>query len=76
MHSANEIRKTCPFCGEHATISVRSGDERDGYCDTHTITCSGCGCRISASGDTSKGGYADNSKVRSNLLTKWNKRTI
>lgn len=64
----------CPLCDRMVTISKRSGDERDGYQDTLTVSCTSCGCNASVSGDTSKGGYADNSNLREKLYAKWSKR--
>jgi phage/plasmid primase-like uncharacterized protein len=70
MHSV----KPCPFCGKPGVKHRRSGDERDGYADKVTYQCSGCGCGLSAEGDKSKGGYADNSKVDEKALALWNTR--
>lgn len=66
--------KPCPFCGGDAGCNRRSGDERDGYADLVTIFCTGCGVRVAASGDTSKGGYADNSTVYERAIGAWNRR--
>lgn len=66
--------KPCPFCGRTPVKRHSSGDERDGYADRVTYSCSSCGCSQGAIGDTSKGGYADNSKVDSHALARWNTR--
>lgn len=65
----------CPFCGCSAKYSYEHGDERDGYTNRAIYTCNGCGVSVSASGDTSKGGYADNTKIEAQALAKWNRRT-
>lgn len=64
----------CPFCGHLPQVHERAGDERDAYTLTITYQCSGCGCKLSASGDTSKPGYADNSTVKQRALKAWNTR--
>lgn len=67
--------KPCPFCGGTPVKRRSSGDERDGYADRVSYACPSCGCSQGAIGDTSKGGYADNSKVEEAALAKWNTRT-
>ncbi len=66
--------KPCPFCGGTPVKRRSSGDERDGYADRVSYACPSCGCSQGAIGDTSKGGYADNSKVESQALARWNTR--
>lgn len=65
----------CPFCGGVAKRGVTSGDVRDAYADTVFYKCIGCGVSLGATGDTSKGGYANNSKIEKQALEKWNTRT-
>jgi len=64
----------CPFCGGKPNKQRASGDERDGYADRVAYVCSGCGCAKGAKGDTSKGGYADNSKIEAQAVAAWNSR--
>jgi len=64
----------CSNCGGEAKLSRQLGDERDGYRERDTIACSICGLSIVAYGDISKGGYADNSKVRGIAIAAWNRR--
>lgn len=65
----------CPLCGTVTRMSRRFGDERNGYADTVTVQCVGCGCNVSVTGDTSKGGYANNENLETKLHAKWGKRT-
>lgn len=71
-----QFLENCPFCGERPTVHRISGDERDGYADKVVIKCESCGCSQFTSGDTSKGGYADNSKVEAKAAAKWNRRVL
>lgn len=64
----------CPFCGGEAKSFDFTGDERDGYRKVVTIVCTPCGASVSAAGDTSRGGYADNSTVKQRAIGKWNAR--
>lgn len=64
----------CPFCGHKPVKQIRAGDERDAYALTVSYVCTGCGCSQRATGDTSKPGYADNSKVEVQALVAWNTR--
>lgn len=64
----------CPFCGSSPRKCNEWGDERNGYADTVVYQCTGCGVQIGATGDTSKPGYADNSKIEEQALAKWNRR--
>jgi Lar family restriction alleviation protein len=66
----------CPFCGGRSLREKTTLDERFGYADKVTYRCAGCGVSVSAAGDTSKGGYADNSAVEERALTAWNRRTL
>lgn len=67
--------KPCPLCNSNnIKCSTRTGNEQIGYADTVTIACDDCGCNISRRGDTSKGGYADNSKCKREALNAWNMR--
>lgn len=66
--------KPCPFCGTQP-IKTRTGlSEVYAYADKVVYNCPGCGCSRGAVGDTSKGGYADNSKVEALALDHWNMR--
>lgn len=71
----SEELKPCPFCGAGARKEFANGDERDGYANRMTFSCSGCGARVTAVGDMSKGGYADNSTVEARAIAAWNRRT-
>lgn len=64
----------CPFCGGRAKREMECLDERFAYADRITYRCTCCGVKVSAMGDTSKGGYADNSKVEQRALSAWNRR--
>lgn len=64
----------CPFCGGEAKSFDFTGDERDGYRKVVTIVCIPCGASVSAAGDTSRGGYANNSNVKQQAVVKWNTR--
>lgn len=66
----------CPFCGGKPVKKTSSGDERDGYAEHVSYQCSTCGCTRGACGDSSKGGYADNSKVEATALEAWNTRAL
>jgi Lar family restriction alleviation protein len=66
--------KACPFCGGRAAASTSYGDERDGYAERVIVECAGCGVRVGARGDSSKGGYADNSTVKQRAYAAWNRR--
>ena len=66
----------CPFCGGKAKISRESLDERYGYADKVKVQCTACGVAVSAVGDTSKPGYADNSTVEKRATDAWNRRSI
>ena len=66
--------KPCPFCGGKPRREMHSGNERNAYADCVSYVCTGCGCRQSAMGDTSKPGYADNTKIEAQALEKWNRR--
>ena len=64
----------CPFCGNEARKISTSLDERFGYALEVSYGCPVCGFRLSARGDSSKGGYADNHDVEEAALRKWNAR--
>jgi len=64
----------CPLCGGKATLMQEHLDERFGYAIREKICCDICALSIVRTGDQSKGGYADNSKVRDNLVSAWNNR--
>lgn len=64
----------CPFCGNGAHKISKSLDERFGYALEVSYGCPVCGFRLAARGDSSKGGYADNSGVEEAALRKWNTR--
>jgi len=63
----------CPFCGATPTIEREALDERFAYANVVTIRCA-CGCSISAHGDASKPGYADNSTTEQRAIERWNRR--
>lgn len=65
---------SCPFCGATPLRKRVNHDERMGYALEIVYSCPGCGCSKSAVGDTSKGGYADNSNVEAEALVNWNAR--
>lgn len=67
--------RRCPFCGGEAQRHMNYGDERNGYAMTVFYRCKECFVQRGATGDTSKGGYADNSTVEDRALAKWNQRT-
>lgn len=64
----------CPFCGNGAHKISKSLDERFGYALEVSYGCPVCGFRLAARGDSSKGGYADNTGVEEASLRKWNTR--
>ena len=64
----------CPFCGTAPRIRIEQLSERYAYAERVICECPSCGCAQSAIGDTSKGGYADNSTVRSRAYAAWNRR--
>lgn len=64
----------CPHCGGRPTVSTRTDDERNAYCAHVTIECSQCGSELTRSGDTTKGGYADNRRAQSDAIAAWNAR--
>lgn len=66
--------KPCPFCGGSPVRESVTLDERFAYAEQITYRCAGCGCARSAKGDTSKGGYADNSTVEKRAIKAWNQR--
>jgi len=66
--------KPCPFCGTLPEKKRTGLDERFAYADVVTYECPECGCSRSARGDTSKGGYADNSTVEKRAIERWNQR--
>lgn len=69
-----DIIKPCPFCGAQP-LKQRTGlSEVHAYADKVVYTCPKCGCSRGAIGDTSKGGYADNSTVEARALEQWNMR--
>lgn len=65
--------KPC-HCGGNAVKTIEGLDERFGYANKVTIHCVSCGIRLSRMGDTSKGGYADNSRVEAVATEAWNRR--
>jgi len=65
----------CPLDNGRAVLSVRADDERNAYCEHATVACTTCGCSVTRSGDTSKGGYADNSRVKADAIAAWNRRS-
>lgn len=67
--------KNCPFCGGNAKRFTESGDERNGYADFVGYRCVGCYVSKGARGDTSKPGYADNSKIEERAIEAWNRRS-
>ena len=64
----------CPFCGGEVHKTSKSLDERFGYALEVSYECPVCWCRLTARGDSSNGGYADNSGVEEAALRKWNTR--
>lgn len=68
-----EQPKPCPFCGGKPERVAKRLDERFAYAIEVAYVCR-CGCRRVALGDSSKGGYADNSKVEDLALSAWNTR--
>lgn len=75
-HTQAQALLLCPFCGGKAKISRESLDERYGYADKVKVQCTACGVAVSAVGDTSKPGYADNSTVEKRATDAWNRRSI
>lgn len=71
---STEQLKPCPFCGGMPTCRKVRLDERFAYAERVTYSCEPCGLSLGATGDTSKGGYADNSKVEAMALAAWNRR--
>jgi len=65
----------CPFCGTAPRTRIEQLSERYAYAERVICECPNCGCAQSAIGDTSKGGYADNSTVKSRANAAWNRRT-
>ena len=66
--------KPCPFCGTKAKLKRVSLSEIHAYADEVTIYCAGCGISMVRMGDTSKGGYANNTKVVQKAIDAWNRR--
>jgi Lar family restriction alleviation protein len=66
--------KPCPFCGGPAATRTELLDERYSYAERVFCGCPACGVSFKAVGDTSKGGYADNSKVHAQAVAGWNRR--
>lgn len=64
----------CPFCGSQPRKQRTGLSEVYAYADKVVYTCPKCGCSRGAVGDTSKGGYADNSKVDEQAKQAWNNR--
>lgn len=64
----------CPMCGGEPNRFDESLDERYGYALRIHLSCKSCGLKLIRTGDASKGGYADNSKVESNVIAAWNRR--
>lgn len=64
----------CPFCGSQPRKQRAGLSEVYAYADKVVYTCPKCGCSRGAVGDTSKGGYADNSKVDEQAKQAWNNR--
>ena len=64
----------CPFCGGKAQQIKKRLDERFAYAEEVSCGCVACGYSLSAVGDTSKPGYADNSTVEARAVAKWNRR--
>lgn len=69
-----EELKPCPFDAGAAKIVKENLDERFGYVNLIKIQCSTCGVAVSAHGDTSKPGYADNSTTEARAIAAWNRR--
>lgn len=65
----------CPFCGGEASKESKGLGDAYAYASEVSYTCKSCGCSRAATGDTSKGGYADNSTVEKRALKAWNTRT-
>lgn len=66
----------CPMCGGEPSRFDESLDERYGYALRIHLSCKSCGLKLIRTGDASKGGYADNSKVESNVIAAWNRRAV
>lgn len=66
--------KPCPFCGGQAKSRRETLDERYAYADVVEVQCNACDASVSATGDTSKPGYADNSTTEKRAIAKWNSR--
>jgi Lar family restriction alleviation protein len=66
--------KPCPFCGAQPVVRTENLDERFGYANEVKIQCPSCGAAKSAMGDSSKGGYADNSTTEQRAIEAWNRR--
>lgn len=65
--------KPCPFCGGIPEKRVTNLDERFAYAKQIIYQCQ-CGCSRGSTGDSIKGGYADNSTVEQRALAAWNTR--
>lgn len=66
--------KLCPFCGIAPLKKSETLDERYAYARLVKYECPKCNCSQRAMGDTSKGGYADNSTVDERALAAWQQR--
>jgi len=64
----------CPFCRGKARVTTENLDERYAYANVVKIQCESCGVAVSATGDTGKPGYADNSTTLTRAAAKWNRR--
>ncbi len=64
----------CKHCGGDAELTIETLDERVAYANRATIRCLDCRVGVSRMGDTSQGGYADNSTVEAEAIAAWNRR--
>ena len=64
----------CPVCWVATKQHRDSLDERYAYAQKVTYICATCDLSAGAIGDTSKDGYANNSKVEDHAIENWNKK--
>lgn len=74
MTPSSPALKPCPLCDGAASIHKETLDERYAYANRVQVQCNACSVAISAVGDTSKPGYADNSTTEQRAIAAWNRR--